>query len=112
MMTPTIAYMQKHAYANAIAKGWHEKPRAHGEFIALMHSELSEALECIRDNRTPTEKWYGADGKPEGVPFELADVVIRIMDFCGLNGIDLEAAIVEKMNYNETRPHRHGGKAL
>jgi NTP pyrophosphatase (non-canonical NTP hydrolase) len=50
--------------------------------------------------------------KPEGIPSELADIVIRVFDMCGRYGIDLEAAIKEKMEYNTTRPHRHGGKKL
>ncbi|OHE41493.1 MAG: hypothetical protein A2Y16_05485 [Tenericutes bacterium GWF2_57_13] len=50
--------------------------------------------------------------KPEGIPSELADIVIRVMDICGYHGIDLEAAIAEKMEYNRTRPMRHGGKKL
>lgn len=50
--------------------------------------------------------------KPEGIPSELADVVIRIFDMCGYYGIDLETAIIEKMMYNKTRPYKHGGKKL
>ena len=46
--------------------------------------------------------------KPEGVAVELADAVIRIADLCGHLGIDLEAAIALKMDYNETRPFKHG----
>lgn len=59
---------------------------------------------------------YGYDKKPcefskmEGIPSELADVVIRVMDMCEQYGIDLESAIAEKHTYNLTRPYRHGGK--
>ena len=57
--------------------------------------------------------WRGDDGlKPEGFASELADVVIRVADVCGRLGLDLEAAVVEKMTYNATRPRRHGGKVL
>jgi len=48
--------------------------------------------------------------KPEGVPSELADAVIRIADLCGYYGINLEKAIEEKMSYNEKREYKHGGK--
>lgn len=50
--------------------------------------------------------------KPEGIPSELADAVIRIFDMCGYYGIDLEKAIDEKMAYNKTRSYKHGGKKL
>lgn len=50
--------------------------------------------------------------KPEGVCAELADIVIRVADLCGLYGIDLEKAIKEKLSFNKTRPYRHGGKLL
>jgi NTP pyrophosphatase (non-canonical NTP hydrolase) len=46
--------------------------------------------------------------KPEGVPAELADVVIRIFDFCGTRGIDLGAIILEKAEFNTTREQHHG----
>lgn len=97
----------------AVIKGWWETDRSPAECIALMHSELSEALEEIRKPQCPiNQTWHQEDGKPEGVGAELADTVIRIADFCGKFGIDLEAAIREKMKYNETRPYRHGGKTL
>lgn len=99
------------AHQNAINKGWYEEPRSFGDAIALMHSELSEALEDYRNGRGLTEIYYEGD-KPCGIPTELADVVIRVFDTCGHLGIDLEAAIQEKMKYNATRPVRHGGKML
>ncbi len=83
------------------------------EDIALMHSELSEALEEIRAGHALDET-YNVHGKskPEGVPAELADVVIRIMHFCGKHGINLGKAVLAKMAYNESRPFKHGGKVL
>jgi|SRR5210317_765435 NTP pyrophosphatase (non-canonical NTP hydrolase) len=102
------------SYDNAVEKGWHEQERSIGDLIALMHSELSEALEEYRNGRTPTEVYYNPDKprKPEGIPIELADCVIRIFDFCGKYGIDLEEALNEKIIYNKSRPHRHGGKKV
>ncbi len=74
----------------------------------LIHSEVSEALE---DYRTGTMYALRTDkGKPIGFPSELADIVIRVGDLCGYLGIDLESAVAEKMAFNATREHRHGGK--
>ncbi len=79
------------------------------EDIALMHSELSEALEDIRAGKPLNLLEYEGDKrKPIGVPSELADVVIRVMHFCGKHGINLGKAIIEKMAYNESRPYKHG----
>ena len=91
-------------------KGWYDNGvRNFGESIALMHSELSEALEAWRD---PTEKAYRIkiDGKPEGWAVELVDCVIRIFDLLAENNISIDHIIEYKMKYNETRPYRHGGK--
>jgi len=107
-----ISQIQLEVYATAVEKGWHEEPdRSVGESIALMHSELSEALEEYRD--TPNlNMWTGNQGKPEGVVVELADCVIRIFDFCGQHNLNLTEAMMAKIAYNKTRPYRHGGKTI
>lgn len=50
--------------------------------------------------------------KPIGFDSELADIVIRVMDLAEHLGIDLERAIQEKHEFNQTRPMRHGGKRI
>jgi NTP pyrophosphatase (non-canonical NTP hydrolase) len=52
------------------------------------------------------------NSKPEGIPAELADCIIRILDYCGKEGIDIEEAVKIKHQYNKTRPYRHGGKKI
>jgi NTP pyrophosphatase (non-canonical NTP hydrolase) len=114
----TIAQLVADSHATAFAKGWWEKDRPFSEGIALMHSELSEALEEWRQHGLNPLKyiyWSGerrheASDKPEGIAVEFADVLIRICDWCGKHSIPLEKALREKTAYNRTRPHRHGGK--
>lgn len=142
-MRLSIAEMQGRVRQFNVEKGWrvkddHEVPdangRTFGDDIALIHSELSEALEAYRDHGfgellrftsdsgfsllSPDDpnaiRWQesGTLGKPEGVASELADVFVRLLDTCAHLGIDLEKEFVKKMDYNDTRMHRHGDKNL
>lgn len=102
--------LAKEIHANAVEHGWWDEERGFPEIIALCHSELSEALEEYRNGRLPTEVYPGNNGKPEGIAVEMADCMIRILDWCGKVGIDIDAIMREKCDYNRTRPYRHGGK--
>jgi NTP pyrophosphatase (non-canonical NTP hydrolase) len=94
--------------------GWWKNPRTgkalkrnHGELLALIHSEISEALEGVRknlmDDKLPHRKM---------VEVELADALIRIFDYAGGFGYDLGGAFVEKMAYNAKRADHEPGDRL
>lgn len=121
----TISEIVERAHENAVKHGFWESEPEFGTAMALIHSELSEALEEMRAGNkirpgNPVPMVYYSGGgyvasaptkcclKPEGVAIELADAVIRIADLCGHMGIDLDAAITLKMEYNEGRLFKHG----
>lgn len=86
--------------------GWKNEPDQILVRLALVHSEASEAVEAVRDGEM--EVFLRADGKPDGFPIELADIVIRAVTLAKLTGVDIESAIEMKLKYNATRPHNHG----
>lgn len=99
----------KQIHKTAVEKGWWDFDRNDLECIALMHSELSEAVEELRNG---SEAMYEENGKPEGWLVELVDCFIRIMDFVGSKDMisEFEVALNNKMYYNISRSYRHGGK--
>ncbi len=167
--------LQREAHAIALSKGWWDEDRTFGDLIALVHSELSEALEAYRDEVLPSKphllstkvaseladvvirvanmaEWYGwklggsprfqfqrfgglvsfgdwiatlhgvtaeafgysknKDGEDGFIQGSLVELINGVERMAAHYGINLDAAIEAKMEYNRTRPYRHGGKAL
>ncbi len=111
--------LQREIHRTAKEKGWwptEESTRNVPEALALIHSEVSEALEEWRGkNQTIRSmrviRYEGKSSKPEGFAVELADILIRVLDLAYGLDIPLAQALKEKMTYNKTRPYRHGGLA-
>ena len=134
----SLDYYIKRAYENAKNKGFHKKDDElrdtfnfgspdHSHFcniamikdLQLIVTEISEAVEAIREGRYATDPLmklkepdatYTVDDWKETFEEEIADTFIRLFDFCGNYSIDIENFINFKMAYNESREYLHGKK--
>jgi NTP pyrophosphatase (non-canonical NTP hydrolase) len=115
-----IQTIEDENFRNAVTKAFQ------AQRLALVTSELSEALESLRKReikpindslKTVIENSDGEnfvktfqDFIKDSYQDELADSVIRLLDIAGGEGIDLEWHIVQKLRYNKTREKMHGKK--
>lgn len=107
IIVQVLDLLQQTCYRLSKDAGWHDNPREDGTMIALIHSEISEALEGIRKNLNDDHLT-----SRKMVEVELADAVIRIMDYAGSRGLDVAGALVEKLEYNLNRSdHKRENRA-
>ncbi len=93
----TVKELAKEIHSTAIEKGfWEGGNRNFLEALMLIVSEAGECCEAYRKQQK------------EKMAEELADVVIRTLDLAEGFGIDIETEILKKMEYNKTRPYKHG----
>lgn len=105
----TLNELRDEIHATAREKGWYnDGERNIPEALALIHAEVSEALEEYRDGKMETVR--DPTGRLTGFKVEVADILIRTLDLAGYIGMDVDDVVRSKMAYNRTRPHRHGGK--
>lgn len=108
-----IAVLVEAAGRQAAHLGWYDNVTDRGfpEELMLVNSELCEALEEYRNGRGFDEQYTsGEKNKPEGIPAELGDVLIRLGDFCKHRKIPIADGVIEKLRFNPTRGYRHGNK--
>jgi NTP pyrophosphatase (non-canonical NTP hydrolase) len=104
------------AHETSKANGFHENPVPVSEFVANLHAEASELWEAYRENRLhePCDKAERMDelglASLTCLEEELADLVLRTLDFACSQGVDIAKAVAVKDAYNSTRGYRHGGK--
>lgn len=92
----TLKELAKEIHETAREKGfWEGGSRNFLEALMLIVSEAGECCEAYRKQQN------------EKVAEELADIVIRVLDLAEGFGIDIEKEVLEKMEYNKTRPYRH-----
>jgi NTP pyrophosphatase (non-canonical NTP hydrolase) len=112
----TIKEWQQELHDGARQRGWYsgelgDKTKVRiASLLCLIHSEVSEALEDLRNDQMIAYKI--GEYKVAGFPTELADIVIRVLDMAEWLGIDMEKEIAAKNKYNKERGYRHGNKAL
>ncbi|MDR2170688.1 MAG: hypothetical protein LBP59_11140 [Planctomycetaceae bacterium] len=94
----------KLCFDQSATSGFWDEERNNGECIALMHSELSEALEGLRHGNPASEHIPAFSAVEE----ELADLIIRLMDLAYGRNWDIAKAMQAKMEFNKTRQHKHG----
>lgn len=111
--------LAKDIYEGNAARGFWEGDRKLTEVVMLTVCELAEAIEADRAKKWASEQdilQYKNIPTPERfkenikdtVQDEVADAIIRILDFAHKFGIDIDFHVKAKLEYNASRPYKHG----
>lgn len=106
----TLDDFQRIIHEWGIEKGWTFEEKDVPEKLMLIVTEISEAMEEYRKGGPVTRVYFSGNEKPEGLMVELADAIIRILHIAERFGVDMTSLLRMKMQYNQTRPFRHGDK--
>lgn len=106
------------AHRQAEKSGWNTNRNTPIEELALVVTEVAEAIDELRDGNPGVQGLYldTESGKPEGLSSEIGDVFIRLGHFAShpdlqkMGGVDIVAGTLSKLDYNPRRPYRHGGR--
>ena len=108
--------LRDRAWQIAEDKGFNDANLEIGTKLMLVVSELGEAMEALRSGKRSNistvsigyfRSIFKRDVK-DTFEDEIADAIIRLLHLCGCEGIDIQSHVIAKMNYNETRPRKHG----
>lgn len=80
--------------------------------MQLIGDEVTEAHEERRSGHAMYHEYTNEKGKPEGVPSEMADVIIRVLHVMGRKGVKMGPVTKGKLINNAKRGHRHGGRSF
>ena len=107
-LEPTNVFSEigKRSHESCVVHGFSDTIQDDSKMLLLIHAEISEAAEWLRKGNPKS------DHIPEfsGIEEELADAVIRICNYAYAKGFKLSEAISSKMEFNDTREYKHGGK--
>jgi NTP pyrophosphatase (non-canonical NTP hydrolase) len=129
--TENLTEFSKDIHQGNVKRGFYDDPKEIGTVLMLIVTELAEAMESYRGgNRLGSERleamqWDSLDDSvneyfsqedinqfkevvKDTFEDEIADTIIRLFDLCGWLGIDIHKHIMLKLNYNSTRPYKHG----
>lgn len=129
VLESSLDALRKAVHDGNVRRGFYDKEPSVCEQLALIMTEGAEAIEADRRGKHADIKKFDEEvlklnpDDPEydtkfvelfkthikdTVEDEIADILIRVMDYCGWKDINITKHVLLKLNYNSTRPYKHG----